>query len=160
MDAIAAIKVSLETADMVGMAYLADLSDAELMERPHPGCNHINWQLGHLICSEHQMISSLAADAMPALPTGFDAKYSKESAGSDDPSQFVPKEELLEAYRAQRAGTLAVLAASTPDQLDEPTGVSYAPTRGAMLLMQANHWLMHCGQWVIVRRSHGKPIAI
>ena len=160
MDAIAAIKGNLETAEMVGMAYLGDLSDSELMERPHPACNHINWQVGHLVCSEHQMMSGISADAMPALPAGFAAKYGKETAGSDDPSQFATKDELLQAYRAQRAGTLAVLAASTPDELDEPTGVSYAPTRGAMLRMQADHWLMHCGQWVIVRRNHGKPVVI
>lgn len=160
MDAIAAIKGNLETAEMVGMAYLGDLSDSELMERPHPACNHINWQVGHLICSEHQMISGLSADAMPALPAGFAAKYEKGTAGSDDPSQFATKAELLQVYHAQRAGTLAVLAASTPDELEAPTGVSYAPTRGAMLSMQANHWLMHCGQWVIVRRNHDKPVMI
>lgn len=160
MDAITAIKGSLESAEMIGMAYLGDLSDAELMERPHPACNHLNWQLGHLISSEHQMISGLSSDAMPPLPEGFAAKYEKGTASSDDPSQFASKEELLQTYRAQRAATLALLAAAKPEELDEPTGVSYAPTRGSMFRMQADHWLMHCGQWVIVRRNHGKPVVI
>ncbi len=145
---------------MIGMAYLGDLSDTEWMERPHPKCNHINWQVGHLVCSEHQMMSGLSSGAMPPLPAGFAAKYGKETAVSDDPSQFATKDELLEAYRAQRAGTLAALATSTAEELDAPTGVSYAPTRGAMFRMQADHWLMHCGQWVIVRRNHDKPVVI
>ncbi|MEZ6104820.1 MAG: hypothetical protein R3B96_01570 [Pirellulaceae bacterium] len=45
MNAKDVIKTALGTADMIGMAYVNDLSDAELMRRPHPGCNHINWQL-------------------------------------------------------------------------------------------------------------------
>lgn len=160
MDAITAIKGCLDSAEMVGLAYVGDLTDAELMARPHPDCNHINWQLGHLIYSEHDMISGLAAGAMPALPDGFAAKYTKEAAKSDDPSDFATKDELLEIYRAQRAATLAVLAATSADDLDAPTGVHYAPTRGAMLRMQGEHWLMHCGQWVIVRRQQGKPVVI
>ena len=160
MDAITAIKGSLDMAEMVGLAYVGDLSDAELMERPHPDCNHVNWQLGHLICSEHSMLSGLFPSAMPALPEGFAAKYRKESAKSDDPADFASKHELLEVYRAQRDGTLAVLAACSAEELDAPSGVDYAPTRGALLQMQGAHWLMHCGQWVVVRRQHDKPVVI
>ncbi len=160
MDAITAIKGTLDTAELVGLAYVGDLTDAELMTRPHPDCNHINWQLGHLICSEHELINDLSPGSMPALPPGFAAKYEKATAKSDDPSHFATKDQLLEVYRAQRAATLAVLAATPAEDLDSPTGVVYAPTRGAMLRTQGEHWLMHCGQWVIVRRQHGKAVVI
>lgn len=160
MDAATAIKISLDTAEMIGMAYLQDLSDAELMKRPHPSCNHLNWQVGHLIVAENQMISGIAADKMPALPEGFAAKYSKETANSDDASDFASKDELFDAYKTQRAATVQVLESLSAEDLDKPTGVDYAPTVGSMLAMQANHWLMHCGQWVVVRRETGKPVVI
>lgn len=160
MDAVTAIKGSLDMAEMIGMAYVGDLTDAELMQRPHPDCNHLNWQLGHLICSEHALVRGISENVMPELPEGFAAMYTKEAASSDNPSHFATKHELLEVYRSQRDGTLALLAACSAADLDEPTGVDYAPTRGDLLRMQGEHWLMHCGQWVVVRRQHGKPIAI
>lgn len=147
-------------AEMIGLAYLGDLSDAELMDRPHTDCNHLNWQIGHLICSEHSMLSVMSPGAMPALPEGFAAKYEKSTAKSDDSGHFATKAELLDTYRAQRDATLAVLAACSAEELDAPSGVDYAPTRGALLQMQGAHWLMHCGQWVVVRRQHGKPVVI
>ena len=36
-----------------------DLSDSDLMVRPAPGCNHIAWQLGHMISGTAQMIGAL-----------------------------------------------------------------------------------------------------
>jgi uncharacterized damage-inducible protein DinB len=160
MDAKSALKEALATADMIGTAYLSDLSDAEFMQRPHPACQHINWQVGHLIASEHAMLSGIAAGKMPPLPEGFAEKYSKETAGCDDPATFATKAELMEAYQAQRAATLAVLEGLSAEELDKETGVSYAPTYGSTISMQGAHWLMHCGQWVIVRRNNGKPIVI
>ena len=34
----------------------------------------------------------------------------------------------------------------------------FAPTLGAMLLLNANHVMMHAGQFSVVRRKLGKPI--
>jgi hypothetical protein len=34
----------------------------------------------------------------------------------------------------------------------------FAPTVGAMLLLNANHVLMHAGQFSVVRRKLGKPV--
>lgn len=157
MDSREAIKGSIDTADFVAMGYLADLTDQNLMLRPHPGCNHINWQIGHLVAAEHDMIEKVAPGAMPALPAGFAEKYTKEAATSDDPAKFVAKDDLLRVAKEQRAATLAALSNVSDADLDQPTGVDYAPTVGAMFLLQGCHWLMHCGQWVIVRRSLGKP---
>ena len=127
------------------------------MQRPHPGCNHLNWQVGHLILAEHQLIEKVAPGKMPPLPDGFAARYAKESAGSDDASQFLTKDELLTAHRTQRQGTLAALAACSEADLDRPTGVDYAPTVGVMFSMQGSHWLMHAGQWAVARRQLGRP---
>lgn len=160
MDAKTAIKESLATADMVAWAYLDDLTDSELMQRPHPQCHHLNWQVGHLILSEHEMMSQIAKDKMPPLPDGFATRYTKETAASDDPAEFAAKDDLREAFKTQRASTLAFLDGMTDDVLDQPSGIPYAPTVGSVLAMQGAHWLMHCGQWVIVRRNNGKPVVI
>ena len=159
MDAKTTIKDSIAMAEMIGMAYLGDLSDAELMKRPHPECNHINYQLGHLITSEHGMMSGMGV-AMPALPNGFAEKYAKECAKSDDASKFATKDELMQVYKAQRAATLAALDKADIVDFDKSTGVDYAPTVGSMYAMQGAHWMMHCGQWVVVRRMCGKPIVM
>ena len=41
-----AIKIGLETGEFVSLGYLQDLTDAEFLRRPHPGCNHINCRWG------------------------------------------------------------------------------------------------------------------
>ena len=57
MDSRQAIKATIETADKFSKTYLEDLTDEEMMKRPDPVCNHINWQVGHSIASDHAMIS-------------------------------------------------------------------------------------------------------
>lgn len=157
MDSRTALKLSLSTADMVALGYLSDLTDADLMLRPHPGCNHLNWQVGHLIISEHRMLEQAFPGKMPPLPSGFAEKYAKETAGSNDPSAFATKDALLKAFQEQRAATLKILEGLSDADLDKDTGIPYAPTAGAVLSLQGSHWLMHAGQWVIVRRQLGKP---
>ena len=159
MDAKTVLKDSLAMADMVSLGYLNDMSDAELMQRPHPDCNHLNWQIGHLIASENQMMSGIHP-GMPALPEGFAAKYGRETVGDDDPAHFETKESLMAIFKNQRTATLGFLDQLTPEQLDEPTGIDYAPTCGALLSLLGSHWLMHCGQWVVVRRIHNKPVVM
>ncbi|MHC4877508.1 MAG: DinB family protein, partial [Planctomycetota bacterium] len=98
-----AIKAGLDMGNLVGMAYLEDMTDDELMQRPVPGCNHIKWQIGHLIASENQINEGVAPGSMPALPEGFAERYTKETSTSDDPAAFDSKETLLGLYQEQRA---------------------------------------------------------
>lgn len=154
------IQQLLETAQTVAFAYLNDLSDAELLQRPHSGCNSINWQIGHLILSEHQQMEQLSPGCMPPLPDRFGDVYSSPVASEDDPGLLLSKDLLLETYQKQRSATLALLEEMTDEQLETSTGVSYAPTIAAMIQMQGAHWLMHCGQWVVVRRMNDKPVVI
>ena len=154
-----AIKVGLDMAEFVSLGYLEDLSDAELLHRPCAGANHINWQIGHIIVSENQIMNSAVPSSMPALPAGLAEKYTKETASVDDPTKFATKAELLKVYRDQRAATLATLTNLTDQDLDKESPESirpYAPTLAAAVSMQGSHWLMHAGQWVIVRRQLGR----
>lgn len=160
MNGVKALKENMATPDFIVKGYLGDLSDDELMMRPVPGINHIKWQLGHLIQSERSMVEAVCPGVMPPLPEGFAAKHSKETAASDDPKGFLSKDEYLKLYDAVRAGTMKALDRTTDDELDKPgpeSMRSYAPTVGAVFLLQPQHWLMHAGQWAVLRRKLGRP---
>ena len=154
-----AIKIGIDCGNLISLGYLGDLTDQDLLHRPCAGCNHINWQLGHLIVSEHNLINQVMPGAMPALPEGFAAKYTSETSGNDDPKTLATKDQLLNVQAEQRAATLAALAKVSDADFDQPTGVDYAPTVGAMFSLQGSHWLMHAGQWAVIRRQLGhKPM--
>jgi hypothetical protein len=158
MNAKDAIRISIDAGTMVTDAYLSDLTDEEMLKRPCPGCNHINWQLGHLVASEHHHLELAKVETVP-LPPGFKERYTNDTAGSDDPKTFCTKAELLQTYKEQRAATFAALEKLTDADLGRETGIEWAPTVAALFAMQGNHALMHAGQWVIVRRQHGrKPL--
>ncbi|MEZ6126237.1 MAG: DinB family protein [Planctomycetaceae bacterium] len=160
MKSNSAIQLNIDMAQMCCNMYLDDLTDADLMLRPHSGCNHINWQIGHLITSDHELVSAVCPGTMPPLPEGFAAKYSKETANSDDASKFCSKSELLATAAQQHEAMLNALNALSDEDLDraspEPVN-AYAPTVGAVFSMLGSHWMMHSGQWVVVRRQLGKP---
>lgn len=155
-----AIKSSIQGRDMVALPYVQDLTDEQLMMRPHPACNHINWQLGHLISSDHSMVEGVAPGSMPPLPDGFADQYTAERATSDDAGQFATKATLMQVFQQQNEALLAALDRLPDADLDRPAPEpmqSYAPTVAAAFLLVGTHWLMHAGQWVIVRRQLGKP---
>jgi len=159
MDTKTAIKSAIDTANMISTAYLDDLTDEEMMHRPSPGCNHIKWQVGHLIVSENNMIDQCLPGSMPPLPDGFAKRYTKETSDSDNPDDFDNKATLMLLYEQQRASTLTALESIDVDDLSregpEPIR-SYCPTVGAAFLMQDAHWLMHAGQWAVIRRQLGR----
>ena len=163
MDIYAAINSAAGMSSMVMSRYLDDLSDADLMTRPGPGCNHLAWQLGHLISSEASLLDSVVPGAAPELPAGFAERHSKDKTGVDDPAQFATKAEYLELMTQVRGATKAALAKMSPEDLDAPAPEQlrqFVPTVGDVFMLMANHPLMHAGQFVPVRRALGKPVAI
>jgi uncharacterized damage-inducible protein DinB len=159
MNAKDAIKVGIDMGKFISLGYLEDLTDQELLHRPAKGANHINWQLGHLIASEHEMTEKVAPGSTPPLPAGFAEKYTKDTAGSDDAAKFLKKAELLKVFEEQRAASLKALDKLSDADLDKPTGVEYAPNVATMFSMHGTHWVMHAGQWAVVRRQLGrKPL--
>jgi uncharacterized damage-inducible protein DinB len=158
-----ALKLGIEMSDFIINAYIGDLSDADLLIRPVPGMNHIAWQLGHLISAEHRFVEMLSPGSCPPLPDGFDAAHTKETAKIDDSSKFLPLAKYQELWKAQRAATMAVLENYPESELDKADPEKYptfAPTPAALLAMTGTHALMHCGQFVAVRRQLGKPVTI
>lgn len=158
-----AIKETLGLSSFVLTAYIGDLTDAELMKRPGPGCNHVAWQLGHLIASECGLMNMIRPGSAPELPAGFAEQHSKDTIGIDDPAKFCTKQQYLELAEKVHAASLALLA-DYPEAdfaLPSPENMrKFFPTMGSMFLLIATHPLMHAGQMVPIRRALGKPVVI
>lgn len=164
MNAIQAIQATAATSDTILKSYLGDLSDADLMRRPHPRCNHLAWQLGHLIASECNLLNTLKPGAAPELPEGFAEKHGKENCACDDASHFHTKEEYLALYDKVRAATAEAITTVSEADLDAENPSEHMrpmfPTTGAMWVLTASHPMMHVGQFVPVRRELDKPVLI
>jgi uncharacterized damage-inducible protein DinB len=162
MKASDAIRTALTSTQNIIGWYLADLSDADLLARPAPNANHIAWQLGHLINSEQQLAAGYLPGApYPELPAGFKEQHNKEMASQDPPVGFLTKEKYLDLFNRTREATKAGLSKLSETDLDKPTTgnmAQFAPTVGAILLLTANHDMMHAGQFTVVRRKLGKPV--
>jgi hypothetical protein len=150
------------TGETITKSYLAELTAADLLVRPVPGQNHIAWQLGHLILSEHKFVEGIKPGASPKLPPDFEEGHGRDKTNVDDPSKYLAPEDYLSLLQAQREATMGVLAELDEPALDEPGPErmrQMAPTVGAGFALMGNHMLMHVGQFVSVRRKLGKPIA-
>jgi len=140
---------------------MSDLDDADLMRRPGEGCNHLAWQLGHLISSEVQLLKCIAPEQGIELPDGFADAYSKENCGNNDPAGFHGKPEYVELFDKVRAASLAALDAYAESDLDSPAPEDFSefcPTMGDMFTLIATHPMMHAGQFVVIRRQLNKPV--
>ena len=156
-----AIRSSANLSSLVLKTYISDLDDADLMRRPGDGCNHLAWQLGHLISAEVQLLESVAPGQGTELPDGFADAYSKEASNSDDPADFHGKQTYIELFDKVRAASLAALDGYSQSDFDNPAPEhfrTFCPTAGDMFTLIATHPMMHAGQFVIVRRQLGKPI--
>lgn len=162
MNAKDAIKNALTSTQNILAMYLSDLSDADLLVRPAPKANHIAWQLGHLIGAECGMMRQNASgSSYPALPDGFDKQHDKEHAAIDPPKGYCGKQQYLDLFNKTRAATIDVVSKLSESDLDKPTTgpiASFAPTLGALLILHANHTMMHAGQFTVVRRKLDKPV--
>lgn len=142
-------------------ATLADFSDADMLIRPLPNANHAAWQIGHAICSETRLVEGACPGAMPKLPEGFAARFTRETATLNEPSAFATRADLLAVYATQRAGTIAWAKSLTDSDLDAPAPErvrAFIPTIAALLLLIPSHLSMHIGQIQVIRRKLGKPI--
>jgi hypothetical protein len=158
MDIKQAIAFNLSSSEYLVHGYLADLAPSDLLVRPVPGANHIAWQLGHLIAAERFLIERGLPGAMDALPEGFAERHKKSTAASDNPADFLSKEEYLALAKQVRANTLRVVEGLAPADFDKPAvgGPPFVKTVGDALLFISSHWLMHAGQWAVIRRKMGR----
>src|SRR5262249_35373505 len=97
----------------------------------------------------------------PELPAGFADRHGPKTAALDPPTGFAGKNEYLNLFTRMREATLSNLARLSEADLSKPTTgkmAQFAPRLGDMLLLIANHTMMHTGQFSVVRRKLGKPV--
>jgi hypothetical protein len=163
MNAKDAIRGAADLSTLVLTSYVRDLEDADLLRRPEPGCNHLAWQLGHVIASEVQLLQSISPENGMALPEGFADAHSKEQCNNDEAASFLDKATYVSLFEKVRQASQAALDAYPGSALDDAAPEAFrefCPTMGHMWMLVATHPMMHAGQFVIVRRQLGKPIVI
>ena len=163
MNAKDALLSALNMSRTVLTKYVSDLSDEDLMRRPHPGCNHLAWQLGHLISSESSLVNMVYPGHGAELPPGFAEAHSRDAKDNDNPASFLTKQEYLELFAKVQEATAAAIQSFPEDKLDDPAPErmrSLFPTVGDFFMLAATHPLMHAGQFVPIRRELGKPVVI
>ncbi len=155
-----ALQSTLETLQM----YLGDLSDADLTVRPVPGANNVAWQLAHMIVAEKYLLGDQLPGAQYAeIPAAIASLGNDRTGKVDPPDGYLPKAQYLELFGKLRAATIAAVDKLADADLDKATTNSmakYAPTLCALLILTANHTLMHGGQFTVVRRALGKPVVM
>jgi hypothetical protein len=159
MNAKDAVRALMSTADFMVDSYLSDISPQEMFVRPATSANHLAWQLGHLVSAETRLVEAAAPGSMPALPEGFAERHSKETASSDNPADFLSKDEYLKLAKTVRAATLKALESISDADLDKPVTGRVPPfvKRGGECFVTAGgHWILHAGQWVVLRRHLGR----
>jgi len=159
MDIKDAIRSSYSIADFMIESYLSDITPQELLMRPATDANHIAWQLGHLISAEWRLAEAAAPGSMPPLPAGFAERHTKDTAASDKAADFLSKDEYLALAKTVRAGTLRALDQLSEADLDRPVSGRVPPfvkRAGDAFVTIGTHWIMHSGQWVVLRRKLGR----
>lgn len=142
--------------------YLGDLSDQDITMRPAPSANNIAWQLAHLVMAEGFLLKGELPDAQyPQAPAAI-ASLGSDRTGKADPAEgYLPKAEYLDWLGKMRAVTLAAVEKLSDADFDKKVTNSmakFAPTLGALIILVANHTLMHGGQFTVVRRALNKPV--
>lgn len=158
-----ALRSSTDFSSMVLKTYVSDLEDAELLRRPVPGCNHLAWQLGHLISSEVHLLEQVAPGKGIELPAGFANAHSKETCQSDDAKHFQSKQTYLDLFDQVRNATKSALENYADEDFAKPAPEqfrSFCPTMLDMFTLIALHPMMHAGQFVVIRRQLNKPVLI
>ena len=152
------VRQQFAVADFFVESYLTDLTPAEMLKRPAPGANHVAWQLGHLISAETRLVEAAKPGGDP-IAGGFCRAAPKDTAASDNPKDFLSKEEYLKLAKNVREGTCEVLDSISEAELDKPPGGRVPPfvkAAGECLVVAAGHWVLHAGQWVVLRRELGR----
>jgi hypothetical protein len=119
------------------------------------------WQLGHLIAAERGLVEAAAPGSMPALPDGFAERHRRDGTASDNPADYLSKEEYLQLADQIRAATLKVLDGFPDADFDKPVTARVPPfvkCAGDCFATIGPHWSLHAGQWVVLRRALNRPV--
>jgi uncharacterized damage-inducible protein DinB len=149
---------SLATSQTMLQRFTADLSPQEYLHRPAEKANCTAWLIGHLALSERRALTMLGAADLPALPGGFDKRFSRE-AGCPEAAEFGDVTTLMPIFDQHRQRLIDAVRRATPEQLNKPLEkpMPMFKTVGEFVNFMAIHAVMHAGQITIIRRSLGRP---
>ncbi len=156
-----ALKLGLTSTQSLVVWYLSDLTDQDFTVRPVASANNIAWQMGHLIEGEVHLGGPLPGASYPELPATILGQYDKKSASGTPAGGYLPKAQYLEWFNKVREASIANVSRLDDADLDKPnTGgmAKFAPRYADLIVLLANHTLMHAGQFTVVRRALNKPI--
>src|SRR5215212_6992023 len=153
-----AIAQSLVNAQRLLNRYVADLTPQGYLHRPCSGANCVAWTIGHLILSERRALAALGESDLPAMPDGFERRFSRDE-GCPQADQFGEVTVLLPLFNQHRERLIDAVKRAAPEQLSKPLDKPHPmfATPGELALFMASHSAMHAGQVTIIRRSLGRP---
>ena len=139
-----------------------DLSDEEMVRRPHGVVNHPAWTLGHLAQASNQLAIGLGLES--TFPAEWKESCRTGGTPSGDASHFPPKAALLAELAAQHERVARALEGAEPATLDAALARAHPnegtrkrfPTLGdyAVFLI-TSHEGSHLGQIAAWRRAMG-----
>lgn len=138
------------------------ITQQDSLIQPQPGGNCFNWNLGHLVWSNEQVLDLLREP--PVLGEAALERYARGSAPLRDAAEAFPIEKLLAAWDESCARIEHGLARLDPGRLAEPAPFSPrndpSETLGTLLTIIMFHQASHTGQLSLLRRIAGKPGAV
>jgi hypothetical protein len=149
---------SLTQSAMLLNRYTADLTPQEYLHRPAPKANCVAWTIGHLILSDRGVLKRLGHADLPALPDGFEKRFSRDE-GCTQATEFGDTSILLPLFNQHRQRLIDAVKRASAEQLNAPLEKPHPMfgNVGEMALFMSAHAAMHAGQFTIVRRSLGRP---
>ena len=152
------IAQALTQSAMLLNRYTADLTPQEYLHRPTPKANCVAWTIGHLILSDRGVLKRLNVADLPALPDGFEKRFSRDE-GCPQANEFGDVSLLLPLFNQHRQRLIDTIKRTTPQELNAPLEKPHPmfANAGEMALFMAAHAAMHAGQFTIIRRSLGRP---
>jgi uncharacterized damage-inducible protein DinB len=154
-----AIAYALRTSKALFHRYLDDLKPHEFEYQPCPGGNNAAWIVGHLVRTDRRSLGWLGVDNLPAVPDGFEERFSPTRAAAVDQKGYGDPKGLVALFDAHRDRLIAAVLGADESQLREPPPMQSPlfADRGEALLFMALHTAMHLGQVSAIRRSLGYP---
>src|SRR5207237_518665 len=115
---------------------------------------------GHLIEGEVHLGAALPGATYPELPSSLHG-YDKTTASTSPAAGYLTKVQYLDWFNKVRAATIATVDKLNDADLDKANPgamAKFAPLYADLIVLMANHTLMHAGQFTVVRRALNKPI--
>jgi hypothetical protein len=122
-----------------------------------PGTNHALWFAGHMATTDNYFISRVAPGREKQLE-GWDKLFGMGSKPTNDPDDYPPVAEVLDAMRERRGVLVELLRGRSDLELVGPpaAGASdFLPDLATIYEMTTWHETLHLGQVTVVRRSLG-----